>query len=298
MTFARRSLLGLVLAASLAAAPAARADIWQNVLFGLTEAGFNFVGEENFLSGGADLIVSRNFTGQTLDFGATQLTLTGAPVFQFSTGGRGLETLDISLNTNNNPFNYTLVTDSGSQTTTIDGSFLLDASASINSFGWYDLTLIASSRQDIEQDGRFNNDIIENDFDIGPIRLEGNLFADLLASLTDPFFQLIGVDNIFAHFSGSAMFADQIGQLAKTLELQADAGQSLAADDVAQLLTLAEAGQTFGIDMPNLDFLDEALVDLDVEEGDPVASAVPEPSGLALLGLAGVALLRRRRNAR
>jgi hypothetical protein len=300
MPSSRTRLVALLAAGLFAAAAPARADIWDNVLFGLTEAGFQFNGARNFLSGGADLVVSRNFTGQTLDFGATQLTITGTPVFRFSTGGRGLQTLDISLDTNNTPLTYTLITDSGSQTTTINGSFLLDAATTINSFGWYDLTLDASSRQDITQDGRFNNDTTQNDFDIGPIHVRGNLFADLAASITDPLFKALGVDNIFASFSGAAQFQDQATTLAKALESKSTAGEMLTADEVAQLISMTTAADAFGFDTPDLGFLDGAAIeqDPDAESSDLVSNPVPEPSSLALIVLAGVAVLRRQPRAR
>lgn len=294
----RRSRIAvLVSMAVIALAAPAQAQMFKEVAIGLAEAGFNFVGDRNFLSGGADLTVSRTFSGETLDFGATELTLSGTPRFQLSTGGRGLEVLDVSFNTAGSPLNYQLVTDTGSQLTTITGSFLLDATASINSFGFYDLNIDASSRQTITQDGRFGDPSTENDFDIGPIDLRGNIFADLLASMTDPIFDALGMDNVFAQFSGAAQFEAKISAEAERARAKAAAGQPLTAQEVAQLASISSMGAAMGFEVPDLSFIDDAVIEQELA-GDPAAprtgNLVPEPATLALLALSALAARRQR----
>ncbi len=272
---------------SLLVAPSmARADLFKSVVIGLSEAGFNFVGNENLLSGGADLVVSRNFNGETLDFGATELTLTGAPVFSLTTGGRGLEVLDISLNTNNNPLNYTLTTDTGNQLTTVTGSFFLDATASVNSFGFYDLQLDVSSRQTTVQDGSFDNSTREDDFDIGPVNLRGNIYADLLATLTAPIFELLGTENFFAQFSGAAQLES----------LLATETQAALADSALAKISGIESLSNLSSSIPDFPTIDTNTYNNSLNSGFAGGfNAIPEPATLSLLALAIPFVIRRKR---
>lgn len=275
----------------------ASAGTFEKVLFGLSEAGFNFVAEENFISGGDDLIVTRTFTGETLDFGATELTLQGSPTFTFTTGGRGLDLLEVSLNTGGSPFNYALNTDTGNQITNITGSFLLDATAKVNEFGYYDLVFNVSSRQTIDNEGRFSNEPITQDFDIGPINVRGNLYADLLAAVTEPIFQLMGVENIFAQFSTSGQFASQLDAKIATLQAKSERGEVLSDAELAELGSVVSLAAAFGIAPPDLSFLGDAEIAHDVVMNDALAAtqpvAVPEPVTMLLLA-AGIPLLLRR----
>ena len=228
--------------------------IYENVVYGLRQAGFDFDGKANYLSGGHDLTVSRTFTGETLDFGATELTIQGTPVLSFSTGGRGLQMIEASFNTNNSPFNYSFTTDTGNQVTTINGSLYLDATASMNSFGFYDMQLDVSSRQTIINDGRYSDEENPNDFDIGPIDIRGNIFADLLATVTDPIFDALGVDNFFSHFSGAGVFEDTLNNKAAKAREKARAGKSLTEEEIAELASVSAMAGAMGLQIPDLSF--------------------------------------------
>jgi len=289
-----------VLGLTLLTLPAvAQAGTFEKVLFGLSEAGFNFVAEPNYISGGNDLIVSQTFSGQTLDFGATELTLAGSPTFTFTTGGRGLDLLEVSLNTGGSPFNYTLSTDTGNQISTITGSFLLDASAKVNEFGYYDLVFDVSSRQSINNEGRFSNDSTTQDFDIGPINVRGNLYADLLAAVTDPIFKALGTDNVFAQFSSSGQFASQLDAKVAALSAKVKRGEALTDEELAELGSTVSLAGAFGFEPPDLSFLGDAQLTHDLlNSGDVTLSqprAVPEPATGLLLAAAVPYVLRRRR---
>ncbi len=297
----RRCNVFLVCAAALLVAVPTVAEakgLFKNVVFGLRQAGFDFDGNHNYLSGGDDLTVSRTFTGETLDFGAAELTLSGTPVLSFSTGGRGIELIEFSLNTNNQPFGYQLRTDTGNQETTITGSFLLDATASMNSLGFYDMQLDVSSRQRVVTDGRWEDDEQFNDFDLGPIDIRGNIFADLLAAATDPIFDALGIDNIFAHFSGAGQFEDQLNLKAAQAQAKAQAGKSLTVDEIDELASISAAAAAMGLDIPDLGF----LADVDIEEPETAYQVdadaipdVPEPATTALLAAGICSLLSQRR---
>jgi len=188
-----------------------QADLWENVAFGLGYAGFDLRGQTNPLSGGAAFGVSQQFIGTPLDFGSGSMALQGPISMEFSTGGRGLSNLDFSFQTamsgasTPEPLAYSVLFDVGGQETNIFGTVYLDGDFSINGFGFYDLSLVYSSRQTIAGEGRFDNDTQTNDFDIGPIDISGNIFADLLAMIFEPLFG----DNPspFDSFSGRAKLA-------------------------------------------------------------------------------------------
>ena len=208
-TFRRVIICGVLTSVSAAVPRQAQAGVFEDVVRGLQYSGFQFSGRENPVSGGAEFQLFRNFDGDTLDFGATDLTLTGPLSFTFATGGRSLGVLDFSLSTGNQAFQYIFNASSGAQDYRVEGNFLLDATGSINTFGFYDLRLQLSSRQDVFLDGRFQDGVEEQlDYDIGPIDVSGNIFADLLARLFDPVFEAVGVENLFDSFSGRAQLDD------------------------------------------------------------------------------------------
>jgi len=82
----------------------------------------------------------------------------------------------------------------------VTGSTLIDADFSINALGFYDLTLTYSSRRTVQQEG-IENDTQTYDSDIGPIDVSGNIFADALALITDPYFEQTGQPNPFSALS-------------------------------------------------------------------------------------------------
>jgi len=296
-----RNLL-VVTGSILAVTSSVQAGTVQRLLHGLDAVGFNFAGEQNFLSGGYDIAVSRQFTGQTLDFGATQLTLQGTPVLTFSTANRGLDEIKFSLNTGSSPLSYTLTTDTGNQISTLTGSFMLNATAKINQFGFYDVVLDVSSRQSFTNDGRFSNDPSTQDFDIGPVSLRGNIYADLLAAVTDPIFNALGIDNVFAQFSASGQFQSKLDAQAAKLQAKAQSGEALSADEISQLGSMMATATALGIATPNFDFLSNIDYSNGVVFDDPVAvsrstqyQVVPEPASLALIAFGTVVLFRRRR---
>ncbi len=268
---------GVCVVVCLSVAGTAQAGLFKNTVRALEYAGFNFIGQKNPLSGGADLMLVRNFNNETLDFGATELTLTGPLQFTFTTGGRGLEVLDVSLSTNNRPLTYALITDVGGQKTQVNGNFLLNATGSMNSFGWYDFQFQYSVREQIIQDGRFANGEEYMDFDIGPIDISGNIFADMLAVLFDPLFTSLGTENIFASFSGRYQAMEELNRR--------------LADSRLSALGLDSLGEMSASMVPTVP------LELATLRAEP--SYVPDPSTLLLLlgGAPVIYAMRRRRRA-
>ncbi len=216
-----------VLTIVLAAAPI-YGGIVRDIGLGLGQFGFDFLANRNLLSGGIDFLATNRFVGNELDFGPGDFSLVGPLSQSVSTGGRHLSELEVSLRTSEGPtqqaepLRYFLNVDVGGQATQVEGSIFLDANIVLNGFGFYDLNVEYSSRQTVDQDGRFADGTQNHDFDLGPIRVSGNIIADILAVATDPFFERSGLVNIFASFSGRE-------QLLRAIEEQTQAeAESLA----------------------------------------------------------------------
>lgn len=276
---------------------AAQPDVFRDIPLALNQAGFNLEGSRNPLSGGADFSLNRNFIGNPLDFGAWDLTLSGPISLDFSTGGRQLSQLDIALTTAPNgrsaatPLSYLLNYDVGGQSMQVDGTLLIDAEFSLNAFGFYDFELRYSSRQNVARDGRFANDDQTDDFDFGPISVSGNIFADVLGLITQPFFDRTGGFNPFTSFSGRLQLDELSSALAKsTLSDLASGGDPVADDRSVMLATASPDGSLTG---STAWFALSGPVAGTVL--NPSGVMVPEPTVLLLMLLGIPAVMHRRR---
>jgi hypothetical protein len=287
----------LLCAAWLGLTPApARADIWGDIAVALDYANFNLFGQRNYLSGGAEFVVNNQFRGNELDFGSWQMTLDGPVSFGFNTGGRGLSNLEITLQTAltsdqlSEPLDYDVVFDVGGQRSEVAGSVFLDSHLWLNGFGFYELELDYSSRQTITGEGRFNNDQQINDFDVGPIDIRGNIFADLLDLILAPLFG----DNPtpFDSFSGRA-------QLAKLLDLSHPMNDPIVLKGRLFDTALAETVDPFVLERA-LNLQTTTLANLNGTLADQqLGTSIPEPAALVLMlvGAAFVASHSLRRRA-
>ena len=263
-----------------------QADLWENVAIGLDYAGFDFRGQTNPLSGGAAFGVNNRFDGTPLDFGSGSIALQGPISMEFATGGRGLSNLDISFQTAMSnadppePLAYSVVFDAGGQETNVFGTVYLDGNFSINGFGFYDLHLDYSSRQTIAGEGRFDNDTQTNDFDLGPIDISGNIFADILAMIFEPLFG----DNPspFDSFSGRA-------KLAKLLDVSDPLGSLPGLGD--------EYLEPVFIPLYENSLADDSTRPIDVNavtSGAHPDVAIPEPTALILMALGAPLVVSRK----
>lgn len=276
------------------------AGVFNDVATGLGFAGFNIEGSRNPLSGGFDFLVNRTFVGDPLDFGAWDLTLQGPLSLSLSTGGRFLSQLDVALRTatddraNPAPLSYSLNYDVGGQSTQVSGTLFLDGDVSFNGFGFYDLQLTYSSRQDVTRDGRFANDAIEHDLDVGPINISGNIFADALAILTDPIFESSTLGfNPFESFSGRAQLQTMMDEAAARTREQLASGEDFTADALPTLLASAALQGLFDGNTASAGSAGSA------RSRSPGASAlVPEPAVLVLLLFGAPFVLARRPQSR
>lgn len=184
----------------------AQADTLNYIGAALDYAGFDARGSRNPLSGGADLLVTRQFNGNVFDFGNTEVLLQGPVSLQVAAGGRIIPSIDLSFRTAFNArsqqstLSYNYLTDIGPQSTSINGSMQIDAGFYVNALGFYDITLTSSNRSTITREGVVS-DTETRDSDVGPVSISGNVFVDLLGVLVDPIFEQSGRENPFATMS-------------------------------------------------------------------------------------------------
>ncbi len=273
----------------------ARADEFRDIGIGLAYAGFNIEGYENRLSGGADFRISRNFIGNPLDFGAWDMTFQGPISLEMSTGGRLVPQLDIDLTTALTsrstavPLSYEFNYDVVGQSVRIPGTLLIDAGFSLDRLGFYDLELTCSSRQEISREGRFADDTGTSDFDIGPINISGNIYADALALITQPIFNKTGHANPFASLSGTSSFSDLLTTSADAAQKSLASGDNPVAQDQSTLLATVPLDGRF---QGRSDVLDLRVSPAAVDGVG--GGAVPEPTVLLLMLLALPTVIRRR----
>ena len=291
-----------VVAAACTPSPAS-AGTFEELLDGMRASGFTLGVDHSNVSNSTIAAAGTTFNGNTIDFGDFDLTLAGPLAAVVELGGRGIPTLDVilstgRLNVNPNrvvtvgdaqPLGYDLHLDTGTNETDVSGNFLLDARASVNRFGSYDLKLQLSNRQSTVIRGRYDEGSPTNlDFDLGPIDLEGNIFADVLATVTDPFFESAGVENVFALFSGRTFREAKAHDEVEAMRATVDAGGTLTENQLARLGALSLVADVLGDDFPDVGFVSAGLPDPD----DPVSGnrtsagiIVPEPSTVFLLAM-------------
>ncbi len=306
----RRSVLTFLLACCVTAS-VARGGLIKDSVVGLGLVGFDLQGNRNPLSSGVDLLLTQSFVGNPFDFGPWDMTFQGPISLAVSTGGRALPGLDVSFTTAVNslaapsPLSYALNYDVGVQSGRVSGSVFIDGDFSINKFGYYDLSFVYSSRQNVEREGRFANDTTANDFDLEPINISGNIYADILGAITQPLFDRVGRENVFIQFSGRSKLIDVFRASVEEVVRNLAAGFG---DDLGLALVQKRAGlsgKVFDI-APGFDVTDPPGLRVGDPPGPRIGltangAVVPEPTVLLLM-LAGLPALiarpiRRRRLA-
>ena len=198
------------------------------------------------------------------------------------------------------PLAYNFWINTGLQDVRLEGTGSLEIQADINALGFYDIDAFISNRGTLEFDGFIYTDESTADFDVGPISLSGNIYADALAAVTAPFFSSTSTANPLAVFSGRAKLQDQIKRRDE-LVARLDAGQPLTDDEMSEILTTSLLETVFGgAGSDLLDMTRQALKSAAKGQSDGISAAtpgvVPEPASLGgWLVLTGAAGLRRRR---
>lgn len=293
----------------LAGATAAQAGVWGDVVRGLSLVDYRVNGQRNFLGDGWDINAGAVYQGQTYDFGFADLTLgatsPAASNIQLGYTLRGIPSADFSwtVGTPTAPLSYQFNINNGIQDfSTISGNILIDVSTDINVLGFYDTRIQISNRGTFDTDGFFANEVGDLNFDVGPIDVSGNIYADFLAAVTQPFFAAAGTENPFTKFTTAAAKQAKAGELEQSvadLRARVEAGDILTDTELAKLVNAMLLSSILTGDPGNADLLAELTASMDKEPGAEMASmrsiSTPIPEPATLLLLLPMALLLRRR---
>ena len=281
----------------------AQAKLFGDVANALSLFDIRVIGEENVLGDGFDITAFGSYNNRTFDFGLMDLTLTGNVVGTVGYTLRGIPTASFSLNTGGAPLNYTFDFNSGFQDLVATGDIFVDIDTEINALGFYDQTFLISNRGSYETDGFVVRDSGTLDFDAGPIVLSGNIFIDILAAITEPFYASTGTENPFAKITGRATKAAELQASADDLRNRLEAGQVLTDQEIATLINNTVIAAMLGEKPTDHLFDDLILPDgildanraalMDIEGADFLM--IPEPTSLLLLAMLLPPLIRLRR---
>lgn len=300
-------LTGVMVSAALLPAQRVMAGPAGDLLTGLNQFGYTPNGRlpsgqytgsyltKNYLGNGWDFDATATYTGRTFHLGVADLTLAGTSDISGGYTLRGIPQARFSMRTSN-PLSYTLKTNYGAQDLTANGSVLINVDTTINALGFYDTTFQISNRGTYETKGLGVTDQGTLDFDAGPIVVSGNIYADILAALTQPFFTATATENPFAKFSQTSarLAGEPLDLTASNLNLT-----SLNSDQVGQLVNNTIVSALLGKEPTSNLFgsvltPDGLLADASQVERQNWIEQAPEPATLGLLTL-GLALCRPRR---
>lgn len=143
------------------------------------------------------------------------------------------------------PVIYDLWVKTGVQDVEIKGIGTIKANASINALGFYDVEAFISNRGSFEFNGVLYDDRGTTDYDLGPISLSGNIFADVLAAVTEPLFAGTGTANPFAVLSGRTKLKNQLKERDEMLA-RLQAGHTLTDDEMNEIITTSILESIYG----------------------------------------------------
>ncbi len=291
----RGRLLGVAVVAAFLLPSAAQANIYGSLARGLSLFDFQFGGQRNLLGDGWTINYAAPYNNRRFDFGVADLTLSG--VLQGSVGYtmRGIPAASFTLSSGGTPLTYDFNINNGIQDLNMTGSTLINISTRANALGFYDETVQISNRGNFSASGFGLVDSGTTDYDIGPINLHGNLFGDVLAVVTEPFFAANGQENPFAKFSARASRAAQAEKSVEELRSRIQSGEVLSDEEIGKLVNETILAAVLGGNPERLDqlmlsanFLDSAAGPADLSEAR--FAATPEPTGILLFGF-GLLLL-------
>ena len=300
-----KSRVAFMLAAAcvLVAAPFAHAGLYGEIGKGLALFDVQLTGERNLLGDGMTVNAAANYNNRKFDFGVADLTLTGAVRGSAGFTTRGLPAVNFQLSSglanSPSPLTYNFNLFNGIENVQSSGSVLVNINTKVNALGFYQESVQISNRGTFDINGVTSNSG-STDYDIGPVNVQGNIFADALVSLTQPYYDAQGTENPFAKFSGKAQKADLLEKEADSLRDRMAAGEQLTSDEIGRLVNDTVLAALLG-GTPDEKLFEGLLVPTDGGELNLDSLSVarfaptPEPATLGLLLLAAGGLVLRRR---
>jgi len=287
-------------------AAAVQADFIKNLTVGLSLFDYQSNLQRNLLGDGWDYSTVASYNNREFDFGLAQLTLTGDVFGDFGFTRRGIPKADFVLNTGQTPLSYVYEDVNGLQNYRAEGSVLINIDTTINALGFYNKTLHISNRGQFELSGLVD-DSGTLDYDIGPINVSGNIFIDILAAITQPFFAATGTQNPFAALSGSSGIVAGMTETIEEIKARLKAGDVLSEQELGILINNSVLASMIGSPELTGNLLDDLMLPQDVlneiDDGVEMASLlgpnpIPEPTAVGLLVLGLLCIRTRRRPGR
>lgn len=267
-------------------ATTAHGQFYKSVARGLYLAGFSPDVAPNPITGGVDFTYSRGFstfTGDTLNFGAGTLTLSGGMTIDGSVYKRPFPGMSLrvasssSPDTSPVPLTYTLTIPRALETVTVTGQATFDISTTVDATGFYRRVIRVDNNGTVITDGLVETE--KNiDFTLGPVDQTGNIYLEAFGGLVDLFG---GPGDAIAGLPDSP-------PLISLSQYNADSLDDLDLDDPEQLEAYVNAALLQGIT--------QAANDPSMTTS--CCAAVPEPATVALLGMCGWLVLLRGRGVR
>jgi len=227
--------------------------------------------------------------------GLAELTLSGGIQATAGYSGRSdskFKNGQLSLTASN--LSYAFRSTLGVQDVVYSGTLNVSNAVEINSLGFYNASItVSNANSQLVIDGVAVKQTQPTNFDVGPINIKGNIYADGgLAMLTSLGFDTTELEALFPQ-SPIDRIDDAIRQqILASAGATAVAGESVVASDTAPLLVQSILQQD---EQAAKQLLEELVANAGDPSGEPVNTFVPEPGTLLLATAGALGLWSRRR---
>ncbi len=204
--------------------------------------------------------------------------------WDFRTTGRNVSTF-IGTSSAPAPLQYNIDMNNGLDAARLNGQILINSSGSVNVLGFYDVDLTVSNSGTLSTDGLLTDRDQELNFDIGPIKLRGNVAVDTALAVLDFVGEQLGVPE--EEFSVLGLRERTSDEIVRAIE----SGQAISAADFNALVAAL-------IENPDAVDLPASALPAPAGSTQSLQATVPEPGTAVLLIIAATLGLTRRRRRR